>query len=81
MFHPIRTYRNTVLAIQLTITNTQRMLLGLITALDRNTATTAELLATAKETLKAAQATQTATAYLAAAEQHRREQAGLRHEF
>jgi hypothetical protein len=81
MIHPIRTFKNTVLAVQLTITNTQRMLLGLITALDRNTATTAELLATAQATLKAAEATQTATAYLAAAERHSREQSGQRHDF
>ena len=81
MFHPIRTFKNTVLAIQLTVTNTQRMLLGLINALDRNTATTAELLATAKETREAAKATQTAVQYLAAAECHSREQNGQRHDF
>lgn len=81
MIHPIRTYRNTLEAIRLTVTNTQRMLLGLITALDRNTATNAALLETAKATLLAARATQDAVTYLQSAEQHRREQAGIRHAF
>jgi hypothetical protein len=81
MFHPIRTYRNTLEAIQLTILNFQKLLLGLISALDRNTTATAELLATAQATLTGAELTQSATAYLASAERHSREQAGQRTEF
>lgn len=81
MIHPIRTFRNTVEAVQLTILNVQKLFVGLITALHQNTATNAALLETAKANLESAKATQTATAYLAAAEQHRREQAGIRHEF
>lgn len=81
MIHPIRTFRNTVEAIQLTIINFQKLLLALRLAVETNTAATAAQLETAKATLEAAEATKSATAYLASAERHSREQAGQRHDF
>ena len=81
MYHPIRYVRSVVQAAQLAYSNLQNLILRLTFSIDRNTAATAALLETATATLRAAEATQTATSYLAAAEQHRREQAGLRHEF
>lgn len=81
MFHPIRTFRNTVEAVQLTILNFQKLLLALRLAVETNTAATAAQLETAKATLAAAQDASTATAYLAAAEKHSREQSGQRHDF
>jgi len=81
MIHPIRTFKNTVEAVQLALSNLQRLILRLTFSIDQNTAATAALLETAKATLEAAKATQDAVQYLQAAEQHRREQAGIRHEF
>jgi len=66
MIHPIRTFRNTVEAIQLTILNFQKLLLALRLAVETNTAATAAQLETAKATLAAAKDASTATAYLAA---------------
>jgi len=74
MIHPIRTFRNTVEAIQL-------LLLALRLAVETNTAATAALQDTAEATLAAAKDASAATAYLAAAEKHSREQAGQRHDF
>jgi hypothetical protein len=81
MFHPIRTFRNTLEAVQLTILNFQKLLLALGTAVRENTAATLALQETAKATLAAATLTQDAVSYLASAEKRRRQDAGQIHEF
>ena len=81
MIHPIRTFRNTVEAVQLTILNFQKLLLALRLAVETNTAATTAVLENSQAALEAARATQTAVQYLAAAERHSREQLGQRHDF
>jgi len=79
--HPIRTVRNTVKAIQLTILNFQKLLLALRLSVENNTAATAAQLETAKATLATATATQTAVAYLERSERQRRQSQGQPHEL
>lgn len=81
MNHPIRSIRNFVAALKLAITTFQRLGFSLLTALQRHTEVLAAQQATAEQTLKATESTSAAVSYLASAERHRREQAGIRHEF
>jgi hypothetical protein len=81
MYHPVRRINTLIEALRLTVSNFQRLGLALLTAIQKNTEALALQQATTEQTLKAVQATSAAVSYLAAAEQHRREQAGIRHEF
>jgi hypothetical protein len=81
MFHPIQSFRNTLRAVQLTVTNFQRLLFHLIAAIEKNTTA----LADQKKLLESIEAAQRTTAkaaqYLAAIERHRQETAGQRADF
>jgi len=67
--------------IRKTVSDFRKLLTALTTALNANTAATGALFETSQNIETASAATQAATAYLANAERHRREQSGLRTEF
>jgi hypothetical protein len=63
------------------VSDFRQLITALTNALNANTAVTSALLEATQKIQRASTATETATAYLASAERHRREQGGLRHEF